>query len=203
MKHIAESPLLKALDALGKSSRDVVYVEAEKFEALLQNSARMPQLEAVPPDMMELFTDQQWPQLVFQFQPSLRLFEGVNDVVSLRQQAESSIRLDLTAQGEQYHWLVFCRQQEQLIRSARPREYQGLQRARAGENFGAVATALWPEEKQGEGYRRMTDMLLEWLTEGLIIDAGVPLPADARFESEPDAATRSYASSPGPGSENQ
>lgn len=192
-----------ALDALGISRRDAVYAEAEKFEALLQDSARMPQLEAVPPDMMELFTDQQWPQLVFQFQPSLRLFEASNDVVRLRHQADSLARLDLTAQGEQYHWLVFCRQQEQLIRPVQPREYLGLQRVRAGQNFDAIATALWPEEKQGEGYRRMTDMLLDWLTESLIIDAGVPLPADARFEKEPDAATRSYASSPGPGSENQ
>lgn len=140
--------------------------------------AHVPPMEAVPPHMMELFTDQQWPDLVFQLQPSLRL-----------------VTVPGGGQQDDAGWVVFRRADESLARPADSPEFQGLLLIASGASFDRVASALWPDSPVEARYERLTAHLLSWLEEGLIVDAGVPLPPDAEFETSPDEATQSYASS--------
>jgi len=155
--------------------------------AAVADIATVPVEEAVPAHMMELFSDQQWPLLIFQLQPSLRLITtGADD-----------------SGGPTRRWVIFGRDGEQLVRPAEEEDYRGLEQLGAGVSFDRVSRALWPDCAGMARHERLTALLLGWLEEGLIIDAGVPLPDDAEFETSPDDATRSFASSPGRETENR
>ena len=164
----------------------------ESVQYAVAGASTQPVLEGVPSHMMELFTDAQWPELVFQLQPSLRLVETENGSIS-----------DKSSSDQPVSWVVFKTSAEVLVRPAIGRDIEGLSLIMAGKNFDQVAAALWPNQLRSRQRSGLTDLLFRWLEEGLITDAGVPIPKDARFEPDPDDATRSYASSRAPKTESR
>ena len=62
-------------------------------------------------------------------------------------------------------------------------EYQALSRAQNKEPFNQIAKSLWPNVPPSKSQEMLTEIILQWLGQKLIIDAGVPIPQDAEFES--------------------
>ncbi len=149
-----------------------------RLEEVLAASRAAPGEEPVPAEMMEVFSDEQWPDLLFEFQPSLQIFSACRDIVAVYRGAVMDGDLP---PGPPRHWLVFTRDDEQLLRPVGEREYRAFTMAKSRHDFATMAAALWPERDTEGQHSAMTEMLLGWLGEGLVIDAGVPLPADAEF----------------------
>lgn len=156
-------------------------LELQQLEKLLKESMAAPLEEAVPANMMEVFSDEQWPQLLFEFQPSLRILAAHWDVVSYRQEIEAGRVPVALPPGQLRHWLIFRNDMEQLVRPLDALEHRALTCAIAGSNFAALADLMWPGLEVQQRQHRMTSLLLNWISEGLIIDAGVPLPDDAEY----------------------
>ncbi len=174
----------KYLDDLSVDRTDPVYLAVEKLEMILQQSADAVWEEAVPAEMMQMFSDEQWPNLLFQFQPSMWVFEIDFALIEFRQAVEKGIRPDLPQRQESRHWLVFCDQDGQLLRAMDQLEYQAISLANRGMEFAAIARELWPDIAAEQQQSQLTEILLVWLGEGLVIDAGVALPEDAEFEQK-------------------
>ncbi len=68
-----------------------------------------------------------------------------------------------------------------MVRPMDKVERDALNRAVSGENFADMAAALWPAMETEAAHHRMTELLLRWLEEGLVIDAGVPIPEGAEI----------------------
>ncbi len=155
--------------------------ELAAFNACLAASRAAGMEEAVPADMMQVFSDEQWPELLFEFQPSLQLFTARRDIVRWSRRKDQGEKTPLPESGAESAWVIFLRGDEQLVRPLGESEHEALKLARSGMNFAGMAAALWPDDETEAAHHRMTELLLRWLDEGLVIDAGVPLPADAEY----------------------
>lgn len=169
-------------DNQNDSDRDQAFAaELASFEACLAESLAAPVEEAVPAEMMQVFSDEQWPALRFEFQPSLRVFSARRDVVGWSREAHGSGPGRVPEAGDERRWLIFRRDAEQLVRPLAPAEREALGLALSGMDFATIAASLWPDGETGTNHHRLTEILLGWLAEGLVIDAGVPLPEDAEL----------------------
>ena len=150
-----------------------------RLRVTLDSSRESALEEAVPPEMMQVFSDEQWPALLFEFQPSLRIFSACRDVVSLHR--SGGAKKTTAKAGPVRHWLIFRRVDEQLVRPMDDTEYRAIALARSRCCFSVIADSIWPELEVEVRHAKMTEVLLRWLAEGLVIDAGVPLPEGAEI----------------------
>ena len=155
--------------------------ELAAFEACLEHSRTAPLEEAVPAEMMQVFSDDQWPELLFEFQPSLQIFTARRDVVGWYRTRDRDAQSAPPERGKERAWLVFRQVDEQLIRPLEELERSALTLAQSGVNFAGLALQLWPRLDTAAAHHNMTELLLRWLDEGLVIDAGVPVPEDAEY----------------------
>jgi hypothetical protein len=150
-----------------------------RLESTLAASCAAPFEEAVPAEMMQVFSDDQWPLLLFEFQPSMRIFSAHRDIVAVHR-GDDVMEGDPPA-GALRHWLIFATDKEQLVRPLDAEEHRAITMARSRKDFATMAAALWPQRDEEGQLSAMTELLLRWLAEGLVIDAGVPLPEDAEI----------------------
>ena len=176
--------IVRYLDSLGVAGDNPIGASILEFETVLQSTMQIMFEEAVPAEMMQMFSDQQWPELIFEFQPSLRILSSTVDLVQFRRQVEAGNQPELPHAGQINHWMVVRDQQGQLVKPLPEQQVMAIARLQERHNFDEVAALLWPQLDVESRHSNMTNMLLSWLQDGLIIDAGVPLPADAEFEPE-------------------
>ena len=171
-------------------STDERFKAVVAFEsALSASAAAVLSEEAVPAEMMQVFSDEQWPELLFEFQPSMYLQSANWNLVDFHAQvlAGHAPALCDFKQGQTYFWLIYRDNEGQLVRTMQQLEYDAMVLMQSGNSFASVAELLWPYENREQQHQRLTEILLVWLEQELVIDAGVPLPADAEFEQEMDA----------------
>jgi len=178
----SRSPVSGYLQHQGLATDHELYIDNLGFEKALKKCTGSALEEAVPAEMMQLFSDAQWNQLLFEFQPSMQIFSSEYDIPQLRQRIERGEMPAIPAAGELAHWLVFRDDKGELVRPLSPREYRCLTEACNGREFASIAAMVWPALDTESAHRKLTEILLGWLNEGLVTDAGVPLPADAEFE---------------------
>ena len=164
---------------MNQENPESAVAEMGRLKAALEESLRSPQEESVPVEMMQVFSDDQWPELLVEFQPSLKVFSANHDVVTLHREGRGA--RDMPATSPRLHWLLFTRGDEQLVRPLDPTEYQAMEMARTGSSFSDMASALWPERETEQRHAAMTEILLGWVQEGLVIDVGVPIPDNAEI----------------------
>ena len=162
---------------MNQENPESAVAEMGRLKAALEESLRSPQEESVPVEMMQVFSDDQWPELLVECQPSLNVFSANHDVVTLHREGRGA--RDRPATSPRLHWLLFTRGDEQLVRPLDPTEYQAMEMARTGSSFSDMASALWPERETEQRHAAMTEILLGWVQEGLVIDVGVPIPEGA------------------------
>jgi len=158
--------------------------DTQRFLSAIEMISQATVEEAVPAEMMQVFTDEQWTALLFELQPGTTLFSSDYDIAGLHQNWIETGALVLPEQGDEYQWLLFQDPEGMVVRLLSPEEYRALEMAVDGRSFSEMAAALWPALENQEAHHKMTEMILVWLEDGLIIDAGVPLPEDAEFEQE-------------------
>jgi hypothetical protein len=180
-----QGSICRYLQQVGVPIEAKLFQDSRQFEKLLANCTGAHLEEAVPAEMMQMFTDAQWSMLLFEFQPSLQLFSSDYDIPRLRQQIDNNLQTVVPEAGAVSHWLLFSDSDGILIRPASPLEHSALSLLKERRQFAQVAESLWPETGSEESHQKLTELLLGWLDEGLIIDAGVPIPEGARFEQEP------------------
>ena len=176
--------LITALEELSPSVPEALMQDTRNFLSAVDAVAQSNLEEAVPAEMMQMFTDEQWAQLLFEFQPGATLFASDYDVASLHQSWMETKTLVLPEASDQSYWLIFADQEGMIVRMLIPQEYQGLEMAANGLSFSEIASELWSDLGVEKAHHEMTEMLLGWIEDGIIIDAGVPLPDDAEFEKE-------------------
>ena len=157
--------------------------EGEQLEALIAELSRQAELEAVPAHMMEVFSDDQWPQLLFQLQPTVSVLRSDTDLVR-RYREHTEAGLGDADRTDPYHWLIRVQGGETLIRDLTPLEFELVSAAMNGASFDQLSLIGWPATEEADRHHAMTEVLLGWLGEGLIVDAGVPLPEGAEFEDD-------------------
>ena len=183
-----KSSYLQGLRALIINEDESLYRELVKFEELISDSAKEREEESVPAEMMEMFSDEQWPALLFELQPSFRLFETHYDVIKLRnnlkRQSKDSIEKGLLINSESENKKnigIFRQQNEIVIWEINILEQKALKLLMARKPFNEVAEKLWSNDTVEISHQNLTTLLLSWLQLGLIIDVGVPIPDDAEF----------------------
>ena len=154
-----------------------------EFESLLRSAQQDLFLEAVPEPMLELFDECQWPQLMLEFQPSLRLYSSQYDVVFLHQALSRGLEPDLPISGDKMHWIIFQVSDETRIRTASVEEMRAIELAKAAANLERLAASLAPVGTGSRVNESMNSLLRGWMHEELIIDIGVPVPEGAEYES--------------------
>ena len=162
--------------------------DAQRFLSIIETISRTGLEESVPAEMMQMFTDEQWTELLFEMQSGTTLFRSDYDIAGLHQSWIETGTLVLPEQKGQYQWLLFQDHEGLIIRSLNLEEYRALEIAMSGGSFSEMVTVLWPDLETEKAHHNMTEMILIWLQDGLVIDAGVPLPEDAEFEQEPMAS---------------
>ena len=154
-----------------------------EFESLLRSSQQDAYLEAVPEPMLELFDAHQWPELIVEFQPSLRLCVSRFDVVSLYQALSHGLKPDLPISGDRLHWIIFQVSDETRIRRASFEEVRTIDLAKSGVNLGRLVASLVTGGDRACGEETMNRLLRGWMHEELIVDVGVLVPEGAEYVS--------------------
>lgn len=181
-KQSETAKLLALLDNVEIDDAEEFVADLKVFLATVEESASCIVEEPVPAEMMEMFTDEQWPALLFELQPGARLIASQFDVAATHRHWLEHGELGIGEQQEMLHWIVYSDDEGQLIRQLDDREFTGLRMALEGKSFETMACGLWPELASPGAHHKMTEMVIGWLNDQLIIDAGVPLPEDAEFE---------------------
>ncbi len=180
-----DQTLIAALNDSKKNVETALLTDVRHFLSAVESVSQAAMEEAVPAEMMQVFTDEQWSALLFEMQPGTTLFSSEYDIAGLHQNWIETGDLVLPHKSDQYHWLLFQDREGLIVRMLNLDEYRAIEMAIGGRSFSEIAAALWPELEAENAHHKMTEMLLVWLQDGLVIDAGVPLPADAEFEQEP------------------
>lgn len=155
----------------------------EDLKDLLSGVKKEASQEAVPIQMLELFEEDQWPELMIEFQPTLATFSAEFDVVSAHQAAADVSGLDTTASDQTLHWIIFKLDETIYIRKSDDMEAAAVAAAGAKLCLSKIASRLWPEDDLELQRARLHEMLLNWMKEELVIDIGVPLPEDAEYDN--------------------
>jgi hypothetical protein len=179
-----QGSICRYLERTGVAKESRLFQDSLQFEQLLANCTAARLEEAVPAEMMQMFTDAQWSMLLFEFQPSMQLFSSAYDIPQLGRQIENNRQPAVPGAGKGCRWIIFADSDGVLIRSASILEYAALGLCMERRQFAEVAETLWPEIEPEASHQKLTEVLLGWLDEGLVIDAGVPIPEGARFEQE-------------------
>ena len=177
-----EHLLISALKDNPTPVSDVLISDTSHFLSLLDALAQSHLEEAVPEEMMSVFSDEQWPQLLFELQPGSTVFQSEYNIVAFHQNWMKSGELNLPKFGSPLYWLVSIDNEGVFIRKLNIAEYQALEMVINGSDFSSIGSALWPELAAEKQQQKMKEMLKVWLDEGLVIDVGVPIPLDAKFE---------------------
>ncbi|MBX2869816.1 MAG: hypothetical protein KTR18_14145 [Acidiferrobacterales bacterium] len=178
-----DDALLNALKSSDVPVEEEFLHDVTQFLAAIDRAANMPLEEAVPAEMMQVFTDDQWLDLLFEFQPGATIFSSGYDIATLHQGwMESGELLARQPVGDQYNWVIFSDTEGLVVKMLISEEFKALSLATNGKTFSEIAMFVWPELSEEASHEEMTRLVLAWLSDGLIIDAGVPLPEDARFE---------------------
>ena len=158
----------KTADAIDEMQR-----LGESIESMMARGSQ----ESVPAEMLGLFTEARWPELIVEFQPSLMTMRTRFNSIELRQKMVVGIDDDALVPKEcPAFWIMFNRGQELLMRLSNESEVMVLNHLSKGQNIRS-ATSLLPWERRDE----VNNYVTEWAGEGLIIDVGVPIPKDAIF----------------------
>ena len=131
--------------------------------------------------MLQLFDESQWPELLIEFQPSLRTFGSIYDVVSLHRALSAGKHPDIPNPQCKLDWIIFKTRDEVIIRRAKEEEIKAIDMAKVKTNLGQLGTALWPSDSSQDRQEKMNRMLQAWMDEEIVVDIGVPLPLDAEF----------------------
>ena len=178
-----DNALLIALKSSQIPVDEALLHDVTHFLKVIDRAAKTPLEEAVPAEMMQMFTDEQWQDLLFEFQPGATLFSSCYDVATLHQGWMESGEVSAQQPAEEQHnWVIFSDKEGLLVKMLNPDEFEGLCLAADGKTFSEIAAAIWPELQTEESHKKLTEMVLAWLDDELVIDAGVPLPDDAEFE---------------------
>ena len=165
-----------------------LYLALIGFEKAVATASMIPVEEAVPAEMMAMFSDEQWPELQFELQPSIGLYETCYDLIQLRCWFRSKGPLqpdsNLMQTVELHTICVFHQEDEIVMHNLSEEERVGLQLISKRKNFGSAAKHIWPHLDQTWQLENMTNQVMTWLQLGLIIDAGVPIPEDAEYEQD-------------------
>jgi len=179
-----DSSLVSALDNSSVSVADEFVQEIKNFLTIIDAVAESKVEESVPAEMMQVFTDEQWMELIFEFQAGATLFSANYDVALLHQNWMETAELVAPESEGPFYWLIFKDQEGLIVKMLVPQEFQALDMAANGQSFSKMASSLWPDLVMEDAQHEMTEMLMVWLEDGLIIDAGVPLPEDAEYEQD-------------------
>ncbi|MEM7194144.1 MAG: hypothetical protein AAF402_04280 [Pseudomonadota bacterium] len=158
-----------------------------EFELRLDSSARSEWLEPVPSNMLGVFAEEQWPDLKIEFQPGLHVIQSRWDLITMRQAliAEPTSAF-LPEIGEAGFWLVLPSRNETRIRSSSEEEISALRKFEAGERVSEIfeTSDNETEEQTLEKLNRAVVLISDWCDENIVVDIGVPVPENAKFESD-------------------
>ena len=177
------------LETLNLNQSDGFRQSLAQLEEAIRFSSGANIEEAVPAEMMAVFSDEQWPELLFAFQPSLRLLSSEYDLIGFRQQLLKGEKPGVPQKQRRQDILIYRDDEGLVMRAALAPENVALRLAVERNSFSVVAGRVWPELQDEEQQHKMTEQVIAWLHGGLIIDVGVPIPEDAEFETE-EQATR-------------
>ncbi len=153
----------------------------QELEKLLSGVKQGGYEEAVPEHMLQLFDEEQWPDLILEFQPSLATFSANCDVVSIHRANAHGVKPDTRLTLQTLHWVIFKDGDSVVIRKAEEIEMKAISLARTKMCLSRIASVLWPGCELIAQKNSLNEMLQCWMREELIIDIGVPLPEDAEF----------------------
>ena len=172
------------LHTLNLDDSDDFYRAMGRLEESLRFSSKTKIEEAVPAEMMEVFSDAQWPELLFEFQPSLRLFDCEYDLIDFRGRLGRGESPRIPEKQGIHNILVYRDQEGLAMRTVMEPEISALRMAMQGIQFSKIADSIWPRLEAELRCHKMTELVIIWLNSGLIIDAGVPIPEGAKYEVE-------------------
>ena len=157
-------------------NKDLAQAEMGRLEALVAEVVSIQAEEAVPKEMLDLFADEQWPELMIEFQPSLELvtFE-LNTVEQHQHRYLGKDRLPVEASGST--WVMVNGETELTFRKTGELEQAMMMLFRRGSDIDEVGTQL----DLAESF--LKQVIENWCDEGLVIDIGVPIPEDASYEA--------------------
>ncbi|NKB64440.1 MAG: hypothetical protein GKR95_20755 [Gammaproteobacteria bacterium] len=152
-------------------------IEMLEYEELLDQIVKTPKEEAVPAEMLGLFSEEQWPQLLIEFQPSFHHVQmSFNTVEQYNKISSGEPGNEPTKQMSQ--WIIHNDGNSTIVRKITSQQSAIIDGLLAQKNLEQVG------EQMGEGITLET-LIIDWLNQGLIIDIGVPVPDDATYESTP------------------
>ena len=130
--------------------------------------------EGVPAEMLGLFEEQQWPQLIVEFQPCMRIIEfKFNTMKQHKNLAETG--LGVAVEEAPGHWLLYNKDANLMIRRLNPMDNQIISELKGAADMSHVV------QETGIAHDTLKTKLVEWMNEGLIIDIGVPIPEGAEY----------------------
>ena len=132
------------------------------------------QEEGVPAEMLGLFEEKQWPALIVEFQPSMRIVElKFNTMEQHKNLAETG--RGVMVEASPGHWLLYNKEGSLMIRQLRALDSQIITTLKGSADMSKVAT------EAAIHHDILKTKVIEWMNEALIIDIGVPIPENAEF----------------------
>jgi len=132
--------------------------EMFRFEKALWEIEQIPMEEAVPGDMLTLFSDRQWPELRFEFQPSLRFFELQFDTVRSHAQIAAGGPVALPARATSSTLLIFNDETEVRVRPIEELHRNAINHLKQGANFQSYRQFLSDRVRRKPGRRAVNSM---------------------------------------------
>ena len=154
-----------------------------RFEIFSLAAARAESEESVPAEMLEFFSDEQWPELLVLFQPSVRRLDSSYDLPQMIAQVcnDDFDIANVEAGTRKNQILVFKKDREVVSRYMPDDEAAVFDGLLKGENVESVSSSNEMTKAANDPIGVMVNFLIKWCQEGLVIDVGVPVPEGVEY----------------------
>ncbi|NKB76629.1 MAG: hypothetical protein GKR96_06160 [Gammaproteobacteria bacterium] len=172
-----ETELLSHIMAMDSTKNRLALLEMLEYEKLLEAVSKIPVEDAVAVEMLQLFSDEQWPELLFEFQGSFRKTSMEFDTVRLHEKKDKRA-FYVPSVPSPADWIVFNQTDCVMVRKITAEESLVIDAIQEGKNIGHISKLMVLEVDD----QKLTKLIAGWLDEGLIIDVGVPMPDDSTYD---------------------
>ena len=171
------------ITSVNSSYQHPLLAEVLGFEILSVEASHAVDEESVPAEMLEFFSDEQWPELLVLFQPSVRRLKSRYELPAIMTEVcleEFKIE-NIKPQSSPNQVLIFKTGNEVVSRYMSLEEASAFDDLLRGKNIETVSQSNEAAKASKDPLGVIVNFLIKWCQEGLVIDVGVPIPEGAEY----------------------